>query len=85
MISLVTRLPMTLEGYYPLSIHQRNFRSMTLSFERDAEALDVFESVRALTVTCTSHPLSIRVASVHQLPSVRDAVVCVLLYTKPTI
>lgn len=52
MISLVTRLPMTLEGSYPLIIHLRNFRSLTMSFERDSESLDVFESIRGLTVTC---------------------------------
>ncbi|EJD05680.1 phosphatases II [Fomitiporia mediterranea MF3/22] len=50
MISLVTRMPMTLQGYYPLSIHQRNFRSVMLYFQRDAESQDVFESIRGLTV-----------------------------------
>ncbi|KAI5124007.1 hypothetical protein M0805_003839 [Coniferiporia weirii] len=50
LISLVTRLPLTLEGYSPLAIHLRNFRSFTLLFKRDTETLDVFDSVKGLTV-----------------------------------
>ncbi|KAL5533270.1 YMR1 [Sanghuangporus sanghuang] len=51
MISLVTRLPLTLEGFYPLLLHLRSFRSLTLSFERDSESQEVFESIRGLTVS----------------------------------
>ncbi|KAF9651518.1 phosphatases II [Thelephora ganbajun] len=51
LISLVTRLPQTLTGKSPLTIRTRTFESLLLSFEKDAEALDVFESVKELTVT----------------------------------
>ncbi|THH10851.1 hypothetical protein EW145_g1049 [Phellinidium pouzarii] len=50
LISLVTRMPLTLEGHSPIAIHLRNFRSFTLSFKKDTEALDVFESIKGLTV-----------------------------------
>ncbi|KAH8117172.1 phosphatases II [Phellopilus nigrolimitatus] len=53
LISLVTRMPLTLEGDSPITIHSRNFRSFTLSFKKDIEAIDVFDSIRGLTVTST--------------------------------
>ncbi|KAH9956604.1 protein-tyrosine phosphatase-like protein [Russula dissimulans] len=50
LISLVTRLPQTLSGLCPISFRCRTFDSFSLSFERDSEAADVFESVKELTV-----------------------------------
>ncbi|TDL25030.1 phosphatases II [Rickenella mellea] len=51
LISLVTRLPQTLQGLSPLSVQCRTFRFFTLSFRKDTEATDVFDSIRELTVT----------------------------------
>ncbi|KAI0291199.1 protein-tyrosine phosphatase-like protein [Multifurca ochricompacta] len=50
LINLVTRLPQTLSGQCPISFRCRTFETFSLSFERDAEATDVFESVKELTV-----------------------------------
>ncbi|TFK30191.1 protein phosphatase [Coprinopsis marcescibilis] len=50
LISLVTRLPQTLNGKSPLSFNTRTFESFTFSFDKDSESLDVFESVKELTV-----------------------------------
>ena len=50
LISLVTRLPQTLEGLSPLAFRCRTFETFSLTFEADSEALDVFESIRELTV-----------------------------------
>lgn len=50
LISLVTRQPQTLNGSSPLSFNTRTFESFTFSFDKDSEALDVFDSVKELTV-----------------------------------
>lgn len=50
MISLVTRMPLNVDGFYPILIHTRNFRSYTLRFRRAQETVDVFDSIRGLTV-----------------------------------
>jgi myotubularin-related protein 6/7/8 len=50
MISLVTRMPMNADSFYPVLIHTRNFRSYTLKFSQGTDSLDAFESIRALTV-----------------------------------
>ncbi|KAH6918319.1 protein phosphatase [Coprinopsis sp. MPI-PUGE-AT-0042] len=50
LISLVTRQPQTLNGSSPLSLNTRTFESFTFSFDRDSDALDVFDSVKELTV-----------------------------------
>lgn len=54
LISLVTRLPQTLAGKNPLAIRMRTFENIVLSFEKDTEASDVFESVKELTVASES-------------------------------
>ncbi|KAF8511020.1 protein phosphatase [Hysterangium stoloniferum] len=51
LISLVTRLPQTLHGLTPLSFRCRTFETFTLSFSNEQDALDVFDSVKELTVT----------------------------------
>ena len=51
LISLVQRLPQTLNGRSPLNFNTRTFEAFTLSFLSDSEATDVFESVKELTVT----------------------------------
>ena len=56
LISLVTRLPQTLTGKSPLTIRTRTFENLLLSFERDTEASDVFESIKELTVASKSLP-----------------------------
>jgi myotubularin-related protein 6/7/8 len=56
LISLVTRLPQTFTGKSPLTIRTRTFENLLLSFERDTEASDVFESVKELTVASKSLP-----------------------------
>ncbi|KAI0371674.1 phosphatases II [Pilatotrama ljubarskyi] len=50
LISLVSRMPMTLQGHCPLTIHTRTFETVFLLFETDKDAIDVFESVKELTV-----------------------------------
>ncbi|KAI0310647.1 protein-tyrosine phosphatase-like protein [Amylostereum chailletii] len=50
LINLVTRLPQTLRGQCPISFRCRTFESFSLHFDGDGEALDVFESVKELTV-----------------------------------
>ncbi|KAG6861532.1 hypothetical protein C0995_015265 [Termitomyces sp. Mi166 len=49
-ISLVSRLPQTLQGQYPVTFHTRTFETFSLSFSKDKDATDVFESVKELTV-----------------------------------
>lgn len=60
LISLVTRLPQTLHGHCPLTFHCRTFETFTISFGKDTDALDVFESVKELTVASTSILKSMR-------------------------
>ncbi|EJD44171.1 phosphatases II [Auricularia subglabra TFB-10046 SS5] len=50
LISLVTRMPHALDGTAPLAFRLRTFETFTLLFEKDIDALDVFESVKELTV-----------------------------------
>ncbi|KAI0253529.1 hypothetical protein BJV78DRAFT_1152926 [Lactifluus subvellereus] len=50
LINLVTRHPQTLSGQCPISFRCRTFETFSLSFERDPDATDVFESVKELTV-----------------------------------
>jgi len=53
LISLVQRQPQTLNGRFPLNFNTRTFEVFTLSFLKDTEATDVFESVKELTVIST--------------------------------
>ncbi|KAH7926664.1 phosphatases II [Leucogyrophana mollusca] len=53
LISLVMQLPHTLRGHSPLTFHTRTFETFSLSFDKEGDAVDVFESVKELTV-CTS-------------------------------
>ncbi|KAG1756401.1 phosphatases II [Suillus paluster] len=53
LISLVLKLPQTLHGQSPLTFHTRMFETFSLSFEKERDTIDVFESVKELTV-CTS-------------------------------
>ena len=55
-ITLLTRLPQTLKGLYPLQIRTRNFESYVLNFERDRDggAEDVWQSVKDCAVSGTS-------------------------------
>jgi len=50
LIALVTRLPQTLHGENPITIQTRTFETLSLSFGKETEAIDVFESVKELTV-----------------------------------
>lgn len=54
LISLVSRMPMTLHGRCPLTMHTRTFETMFLSFASEKDAIDVFESVKELTVASES-------------------------------
>ncbi len=54
LISLVSRMPMTLHGRCPLTMHTRTFETMFLSFASERDAIDVFESVKELTVASES-------------------------------
>ncbi|KAF8637411.1 hypothetical protein AX17_002906 [Amanita inopinata Kibby_2008] len=57
LISQVTRLPQTLQGRCPLTFHTRTFETFSLVFNKDADASDVFESVKELTVSISVHQL----------------------------
>lgn len=50
LISLVNRLPQTLQGQSQLNFHTRTFESFSLTMKKDSDASDVFESVKELTV-----------------------------------
>lgn len=50
LISLVTSLPQTLQGQCPVTFSCRTFETFTISFSKDSDASDVFESVKELTV-----------------------------------
>ncbi|KAG5642888.1 hypothetical protein DXG03_001930 [Asterophora parasitica] len=49
-ISLVSGLPQTLQGQCPVNFHTRTFETFSLSFSKENDAVDVFESVKELTV-----------------------------------
>ncbi|KIO13458.1 hypothetical protein M404DRAFT_579426 [Pisolithus tinctorius Marx 270] len=53
LISLVVQLPQTLQGQSPITFHTRTFETFSILFASDHDAVDVFESVKELTV-CTS-------------------------------
>lgn len=55
-IALVTRMPQTLQGLCPLAVRCRNFENFVLSFPREQDALDVFESIKELTVISKDLP-----------------------------
>ncbi|KAI0780451.1 phosphatases II [Trametes elegans] len=57
LISLVSRMPMTLQGHYPLTVHTRTFETTFFSFVTEKDAIDVFESVKELTVTASINQL----------------------------
>ncbi|TFK54732.1 phosphatases II [Heliocybe sulcata] len=50
LISLVTRLPQTLQGRCPITVRCRTFETFSLVFVQESVAIDVFESVKELTV-----------------------------------
>ncbi|KAE9394118.1 phosphatases II, partial [Gymnopus androsaceus JB14] len=50
LISLVTRLPQTLQGQCPVTFHCRTFETFSLEFSVESDAIDVFDSVKELTV-----------------------------------
>ncbi|KAI0819030.1 protein-tyrosine phosphatase-like protein [Irpex lacteus] len=50
LMSLVTRMPQSLQGKSPITFRTRSFETFTLSFTEESNALDVFDSVRDLTV-----------------------------------
>jgi len=55
LISLVTRLPQTLQGQSPVTVSCRTFETFTISFRKDSDAFDVFESVKELTVASNTY------------------------------
>ncbi|KAJ7709637.1 protein-tyrosine phosphatase-like protein [Mycena rosella] len=57
LISLVTRLPQTLQGQCPLTFHSRTFETFSLAFSKEADASDVFDSVKELTVATSVEQL----------------------------
>ncbi|KAJ7087792.1 protein-tyrosine phosphatase-like protein [Mycena epipterygia] len=57
LISLVTRLAQTLQGQCPLTFHSRTFETFSLAFNKEADASDVFDSVKELTVATSVEQL----------------------------
>lgn len=45
-------MPLSLHGQSPIAFRSRTFEYFTLTFTRERDALDVFESVKELTVVC---------------------------------
>ena len=82
LINLVTRLPQTLSGQCPISFRCRTFETFSLSFERDPDATDVFESVKELTVA--SKHTFVSAAQSLTYDRLGDAAICFLLHTLPT-
>ncbi|KAJ3712280.1 protein-tyrosine phosphatase-like protein [Lentinula raphanica] len=57
LISLVTRLPQTLQGRSPVTFHCRTFEMFSLELLAESDAVDVFESVKELTVAPSVYQL----------------------------
>ncbi|KAJ7745007.1 protein-tyrosine phosphatase-like protein [Mycena maculata] len=57
LISLVTRLPQTLQGQCPVTFHTRTFETFSLALNKEADASDVFDSVKELTVATSVQQL----------------------------
>ncbi|KAJ8078934.1 phosphatidylinositol-3-phosphatase ymr1 [Marasmius tenuissimus] len=57
LISLVNRLPQTLQGQCPVTFHTRTFETFSIEFQKENDAVDVFESVKELTVAETVYNL----------------------------
>jgi len=51
-ITLMTRLPQSIRGQYPVQVRTRLFEDYTLSFDSDRDADDVWQSVRDCAVIC---------------------------------
>jgi myotubularin-related protein 6/7/8 len=51
-ITLMTRLPQSIRGQYPVQVRTRLFNHYTLSFDSDRDADDVWQSVKDCAVTC---------------------------------
>jgi len=47
------RLPQTLQGHCPLTFYCRTFEAFSLAFAKETDIIDVFESVKELTVAST--------------------------------
>ncbi|ORY22975.1 Myotubularin-like phosphatase domain-domain-containing protein [Naematelia encephala] len=56
-ITLLTRLPLSLHGLYPLQVRTRTFDNYVLLFERDRSAEDVWQSVRNCAVASSVEQL----------------------------
>lgn len=82
LISLVTRMPQTLQGRSPITFRTRTFETFTLTFKQDREALDVFDSVKDLTVASKSSKFCMRGRCNSGCRSFREPAVCVPLYPK---
>ncbi|EKM55086.1 uncharacterized protein PHACADRAFT_208612 [Phanerochaete carnosa HHB-10118-sp] len=50
LIALVNRMPQTIQGRSPVAFRTRTFETFTLSFKQESDAIDVFDSVKDLTV-----------------------------------
>ncbi|ESK88041.1 protein phosphatase [Moniliophthora roreri MCA 2997] len=57
LISLVTRLPQTLHGQCPVTFHTRTFETFSIEFTKESDAIDVFDSVKELTVATSVNQL----------------------------
>lgn len=51
-ITLMTRLPQSIGGQYPLQVRTRLFDNYTLSFDSDRDADEVWQSVKDCAVLC---------------------------------
>lgn len=49
-------MPQSLQGKSPITFRTRSFETFSLSFEQEKDALDVFDSVRDLTVASAYIP-----------------------------
>lgn len=74
------KLPQTLHGQSPLTFHTRMFETFSLSFEKERDAIDVFESVKELTVCSELSSPSTRIVLIATSFSLRQPAICVLLH-----
>jgi len=77
------QLPHTLHGRSPITFHTRTFETFSFSFGNDRDAIDVFESVKELTVCCRLCSFPGKCCD-QQVNSLCQSTLCIFLFPKPT-
>ena len=77
------QLPHTLQGRSPITFHTRTFETFSLSFGSDRDAIDVFESVKELTVCCRLRSFRSKCCD-QQVNSLCQSALCIFPFLKST-